>query len=417
MSTHESTNPTERPHSPRWNNTTKMVAGLSLVAVLAGVFVKFNSLLGPLLITFILTYLLYPITDFIQKKTHLPWRAVVTVIFLLVAVMVLGLLTWGGITIVNQLQSLISFLQKTIADLPTIMNDLSNRAFILGPFSFSLKNIYFSGFSSQILGAVQSVFSRLGSLLGGFASGAAATIGWIFFVLWLSYFIVAESEGKPERLLSVRIPGYSYDVARFRLELSRIWNAFLRGQLLIFTVTVVVYFFLLGILGVRFYFGLALLAGLARFVPYVGPAVAWTVYGLVAFFQGDTIFSLSPIGYVVLVVGSAWITDVILDNLVVPRVLADSLKIHPALIMVAAIAGVSLLGLIGVVLAAPVVATLKLAIDYVFRKLLDQDPWEGMETVAQPVPISTYFERVRQRLSRIRSIVQSKKGSNHEKPN
>lgn len=417
MSTHESTNPTERPHSPRWNNTTKMVAGLSLVAVLAGVFVKFNSLLGPLLITFILTYLLYPITDFIQKKTHLPWRAVVTVIFLLVAVMVLGLLTWGGITIVNQLQSLISFLQKTIADLPTIMNDLSNRTFILGPFSFSLKNIYFSGFSSQILGAVQSVFSRLGSLLGGFASGAAATIGWIFFVLWLSYFIVAESEGKPERLLSVRIPGYSYDVARFRLELSRIWNAFLRGQLLIFTVTVVVYFFLLGILGVRFYFGLALLAGLARFVPYVGPAVAWTVYGLVAFFQGDTIFSLSPIGYVVLVVGSAWITDVILDNLVVPRVLADSLKIHPALIMVAAIAGVSLLGLIGVVLAAPVVATLKLAIDYVFRKLLDQDPWEGMETVAQPVPISTYFERVRQRLSRIRSIVQSKKGSNHEKPN
>jgi hypothetical protein len=36
------------------------------------------------------------------------------------------------------------------------------------------------------------------------------------------------------------------------------------------------------------------------------------------------------------------------------------------------------LGLIGVILAAPVIATLKLVSRYVLRKLMDQDPWEGL---------------------------------------
>ena len=44
---------------------------------------------------------------------------------------------------------------------------------------------------------------------------------------------------------------------------------------------------LLSVLGVKNFFLLAFLAGLARFVPYVGPFVAWTTYGLVALFQTE----------------------------------------------------------------------------------------------------------------------------------
>jgi hypothetical protein len=48
--------------------------------------------------------------------------------------------------------------------------------------------------------------------------------------------------------------------------------------------------------------------------------------------------------------------------------------------MVAAIVFASLFGLIGVILAAPVLATGKLLFTYVFRKMFDLDPWEGVET-------------------------------------
>jgi predicted PurR-regulated permease PerM len=133
---------------------------------------------------------------------------------------------------------------------------------------------------------------------------------------------------------------------------------------------------LLGALGVNFYYGLAFIAGLARFVPYVGPAVAWTTYGLVSLFQGTTIFGLDPLGYVILVIGISWFTDIILDNFVVPRLMGDALKVHPAAVLVAVIISASLFGFIGVLLAAPVLATVKLIGQYVFFKLFDLDPWE-----------------------------------------
>jgi hypothetical protein len=47
--------------------------------------------------------------------------------------------------------------------------------------------------------------------------------------------------------------------------------------------------------------------------------------------------------------------------------------------MVAALVFAGLFGLIGVLLAAPVMATLKLFLNYVFKKLLDLDPWDNLE--------------------------------------
>ena len=83
-----------------------------------------------------------------------------------------------------------------------------------------------------------------------------------------------------------------------------------------------------------------------------------------------------------LIVGIAWLIDVLLDNVVVPRLLADALKVHPAAVMVGALIGISILGVIGVVLAAPVVATFKLVLDYGTAKMLDQDPWKDLKMIA-----------------------------------
>jgi predicted PurR-regulated permease PerM len=229
------------------------------------------------------------------------------------------------------------------------------------------------------------LLTRTTSLLTLIASGAASIVGWFFFAMLVAYFILAESGGNPGRMISLRIPGYNDDITRFGRYLSGIWNAFLRGQLTIIFITVIVYIVLLSVLGVHYVIGLALLAGLARFVPYVGPFVAWTSFGLVAFFQGNIPFGLPPLGYVFLVVGLAWLTDIIMDNFVSARLMGNALKIHPAAVMVSAIIAANLMGLIGVMLAAPVVATLKLVMQYVFNKLLDHDPWAGVRTTPPPL--------------------------------
>ena len=372
-----------------WSNNVKLAVGMILFALLGWLVLRFREVVGVLLVAVLLAYLLYPLADRLRKLTKISWRLAATIVFLLSVFIVLGLLTLGGLAIIDQSQGLIGFLQKALEDLPSLVNQLP--VFEFGTFHFPPANLTdLSGIGQQLLGMVQPILTQTTGLLTSVASGAASVLGWIFFTLLVSYFILAESAGIPSRIFSIHIPVYGDDLRKFSGYLAGIWNAFLRGQLTIILITVMVYTVLLTVLGVHYTIGLALLAGMARFVPYVGPFVAWTSYGLVAYFQGGTPFGITPMGYVFLVVGCAWTTDLIMDNVVSARLMGNALKIHPAAVMVSAIIGANLLGLIGVMLAAPVLATGKLVLEYVMNKILDRDPWEGVKTNSPPVtrPIS-----------------------------
>ena len=196
-------------------------------------------------------------------------------------------------------------------------------------------------------------------------------------------------------IIKVEIPGYQEDVNRIMHELSLIWNAFLRGQLIIFFLALVVYSILLPIFGVRYSLGIALMAALAKFLPYVGPAITWTVLGLVSFFQVEHPFGLQPLTYTLLVLGIILSIDQIIDSLIAPRIMANALKMHPAAVLVAIIMGASLFGLLGVVIAAPLFATFTLLVRYAMRKMFDLDPWEGKRLYPEPSPYSGLIGRAR----------------------
>ena len=67
-----------------------------------------------------------------------------------------------------------------------------------------------------------------------------------------------------------------------------------------------------------------------------------------------------------------------------PKVMGNSLKVHPAAILISALVGAQLLGVLGIILAAPAFATLKLILRYSSHKLFDRDPWEGMQYYQKP---------------------------------
>ena len=64
---------------------------------------------------------------------------------------------------------------------------------------------------------------------------------------------------------------------------------------------------------------------------------------------------------------------------------------HPAAVLAAALICARVMGFLGIFLAAPLVATLELAGRYVLCKLRDEDPWEGIKTVEEPVPLSEFL--------------------------
>ena len=385
--------------SPRWGTMTKMVIGLTVIAIIAALVVQFRSIIGPLLLAFILTYLLYPVTALLSRVSRLSWRASVNLIYLLVIVLYLGSITLAGLTVVQQLQSLINFVRGAVTDLPNLAQNLSTQVYQFGPFQFSLGQFDLETLSRQLISIVQPLLGRMGGLISGLAASAAVTLGWSFFVLLISYFILADAGRFPDQMLNVEIPGYEEDIRRLGHELRKIWNAYLRGQLLIILLVIILVTALMLILGVRFAVGIAILAGLARFVPYIGPLTTTVVTFLVALFQGENYFGLVPYQYAILVVVSAFVLDQIFDNLVSPRLLGQALGVHPAGVLIAAIIAANLIGIIGLVLAAPVLATLGLLGRYIARKMFDLDPWPEPEarppTGFQEIPWSRWIKRVR----------------------
>jgi len=169
--------------------------------------------------------------------------------------------------------------------------------------------------------------------------------------------------------------GYASDVRRLAMELGPLWNAFLRGQVTLALVMGSVVGITLAVLGVRYALVLGLLAGLLEFIPIVGPFIAGTVAVLVALFQPMNWMGLSPIYFALLILGVQILLQQLENNFLVPRIIGGSLNLHPIIILVGAIVGASLAGITGLLLSAPVIASLRLFGGYVYRKMLDRDPW------------------------------------------
>lgn len=365
--------------SPPWSNTTKIIINIFIVAVILVLLLKFSNLITPLVIALLLTLLFHPIAVFLCTRFHIPWNIAVNIIFIITILLFLILITAGGLALIEQIQGLIVFLQKNLPNLPGLLVEITSQKYRIGPFDIDLNQIDWADLGNQLIALIQPTLARLGDFIGSLAGGAAQVVATIFFSLILSYLLTIETGGAREKIIILNVNGYQGDLERMGKEITLIWNSFLKGQAVVIFIRTILYSLLLGILGVNFYVGLAIGAGIANLIPYIGVAVAWITYFLVALFQNTTAFGLDSFSYALLVTASAWLLDNIYDNTVTPRVMGGALKLHPAAIMVAAIVGANLFGLMGMFLAAPVLASLKLVFQYTQRKMLDKDPWEGME--------------------------------------
>jgi predicted PurR-regulated permease PerM len=117
------------------------------------------------------------------------------------------------------------------------------------------------------------------------------------------------------------------------------------------------------------------LAGLLEFVPTVGPVVSAIVAILVALFQPSNYLGLASWQYALLVLALMVVIQQLENNLLVPRIVGGALDLRPILVIIGVFMGASLAGILGAILAAPVVASLKLLGQYTWRKLFDLPPF------------------------------------------
>jgi len=378
--------PSQPATSPKWSPTAKTVIGLSMMAVLAFLLVQFRFIVGPLLMAFVLAYLLYPLTSYISGMLHLPWRTSTTIVFLLLVVLLGGMITLIGFAVVSQVQSVYDLVQSFITTgLPDFVDKLSEQKFRFGLFILDFGQLDLQNMVNQLIPNLEAPLTQIGLLIGNLAGITITSIGLTALSLIVSFFLLAGANTVTGTLIPIEIPGYTSDFRRLGVELRKIWNTFLRGQLLLILLVILAYSILLMAFGVRYSLALAVLAGLARFIPYLGPLIAWAITFSVAFFQGSNYFGLEQWFYASLVVVVCILVDQLFDYFISPRLLGNTLGVHPAALLITAIIAFNLLGLIGLVLTAPVLATLQLFGRYIVRKMVDLDPFPTPPEKTRPM--------------------------------
>jgi len=186
-------------------------------------------------------------------------------------------------------------------------------------------------------------------------------------------------------------------------QVSILLSRYVRGQLLLVVIMTTATTIGLTLFGVPFSLLLGIVTGVLEVVPIIGPITAGAIACLVALGNPNP-FGLSQLAYV----GAIAIMYTVLrhaeDYFVIPLVIGRIVRLHPALVIFSLLSGGAVFGLIGVVLAVPVAATLRLVLIYVNAKLRDEDPFprleeelaeEGERPAAPPVPVRTLDPRPR----------------------
>ena len=388
----------KRNNLSKWSSTTKGIIVVILLILTGALIIRFSELLPIVAGGLIISSILQPAVRFLNQKLKIPWGLGTALLIILLVLLFLGAIIWGGVSIIDQIQGLINFLLSITNNVTEFINNLSDTVLKIGPWELDLSIIDWDIIGQNILEYAQPLLSGIGNSIGDIASGTF-NFFWKFFITMIIASLILSENRRKKTSFFMLILISGDDVRHFKREINIIWNAFFRGQAKVFVIRVCIYLLLLGVLRVRYFVLLAFLAGIANFIPYVGVAVAWAVYFLVALFQGTTVFGLESLPYATIVCLSGWLIDNIYDNVYTPRVMAGSLKLHPAAVMIAAFVGLDLFGVLGMILASPLLATGKLILRYIFKKLLDQDPWEDIEDEHSSGEVKGFYGNVYKKTS------------------
>ena len=176
--------------------------------------------------------------------------------------------------------------------------------------------------------------------------------------------IVAAVDG----LIPVR---YRAHVRHIAVESDKSLSAFLHGQFTVMIVLGTLYSIGYSIVGIPVAIGIGLLTGLLCFIPYAGAATGFVLALLLAILSME---GPRPIAGVAIVFGAVQILDAVL---ITPRILGGKLGLKPLWIIVALMAGGELFGFLGILLAVPMLAVMKVVVEHTVEFYRASDVYKG----------------------------------------
>ncbi|MEW6141994.1 MAG: AI-2E family transporter [Chloroflexota bacterium] len=322
---------------------------------------KMAGVLLPFLLGIIIAYLLVPLIRWLEKK--LPGgkkRPGLKRASIIAGIYLVGLIFLGGwvaymIVVIGSsfiglveaapqffsqaLEAIENWLEEWRRSLPLqFQQEIENIAGnIGGAIGNTLKDIVFRGFS--VVGA-----------------GAGMILGFISLPFFL-FFVLKDWELIRDRFYSWMSPWVAEHTRAVAGIIDRVLGRYIRGQFIMACIIFVLVFAMLEILRIPYAPALAALAGMMEFVPLLG---VWISAG-----SGVAVGLATEPGKAIWLVLGYLVIQQIENNVLVPRIQGETLKLHPAAIIVVGVVSAYLAGLVGFIVGIPLAATFLEIVRYI----------------------------------------------------
>lgn len=377
----------------RWSPQTKLTFSLLLLALFVYLLFRFSLILPPLILAAILAYVLSPLANAIESRLRLR-RGLAT--FLAYLLTLGGLIILPAILVpplVSQFVNLATDIQRYLLSAETW---LGNKYIIAG------RTVDLDALLRQAIGSLQGLLQPVIGQTLSLAVEVISSVVWMIFILVVSFYLV--KDGLALRLwLENLVPApYRQDYLYLRDEISQVWAAFFRGQLVLALVVMVLFTTIGFILGLPFALAMGVFAGLMEFLPSIGHGIWLATASVLALFAGSTWLPLPNWAFMLVVIGLHLIYQQFDLNYLIPRIVGRSVHLPPLVVILGIVTGAVLAGVLGIFLAAPTIASARVLGRYVYANLFDLEPFPGSAAPPLPPPNPRWWERLLPRSARSR---------------
>jgi predicted PurR-regulated permease PerM len=408
--------------SPPWTGRTKRIVALIVAAGVLLMVFRLSELIPVVAVSVILSYLLTPLVNFfehrvlalspLQQKPKRGFAVGLTYLVIITAIVVVILVVVP--VLVAQLEEfgrrIPAFLRDTEQSLEHTLNEPltfnGDPILINGEPFIPLERLQTATGMKHItdiinlsdFDPVRTTQSFVQSFTGpavDVVGGALNAIINMIFLLSVMFFLMRDGAIFADKGVQLLPSLYQGDARRLLYELGQVWNAYLRGQLTLALIMGTVVFTVATVIGMPNPLILAMISALLEFIPSIGSGLAIFPAALLALTAQSTTFpTIQGVPFAITVIILWALLQNIEAYILVPRIMGGSLNLHPIAVILGIIAGASLAGVLGIILAAPAVASLRIFGQYIYGKLMDRDPFPvAIRRKKNKTPIGDWLRR------------------------
>ncbi len=398
-----------------WSDTTKHIVAVGLGLFALYIIYLSQSVLTIVIIAALVAFLLMPLVEFLHQRLKLSrgWAVLITYLITGIALFLSPLVFLPPL--INGLNTLANIdypvlVQDVSAWLQTTLLQLKAQGLGLGGFTLDLSSLIdpalqlLQATEEQTVTALPSAETIVGSMRSAVAltyDVATNVAGTVFsgvlttLVLVLSaVYISLDAHHFKGYVLGIVPASHKEEIDTLLKRLARTWRAYFRGQLILMVIIGTVTWLGNMALGVRGAFTLGVFAGIMELIPNLGPFLAAVPAVIVALLQGSTTLPVSNWVFALIVIGFYLLVQQFENTFVVPRILGEAVDLHALVVMLGVLIGANVAGIVGALLAAPVIASGREITRYLYLKTLGLPPFPPEPEPTGPPPPSLWQQSV-----------------------